>query len=413
MEKNNQKYPFKKMKKKLKLDKRPNLFEHFKEVKSPLKWITKTPRRRENPYFQRSFDELNWLVSQQHPGLEPDWSDRGTGHSNPEWRKIRRLINPYVASSPKGRLYELLKEMKYVPPPDWFRASSYRLKMSIINHAKDAGEEFYNRTIHLLAAMSDIQFAKQILRYSGDYYEGKITFSSMEKTAQEPGEDASVPDEPPMAGEGEEPAEELGRILEPATPPEEESEQFPEKPENYFKRVKPNVPETIKRMPEVDKMRFYMLEKKRAEALNNLDISTLKLIDSEIEKLVEKYAEPVPVPKPIVDTTNVAGSVKKGSKNDKFIQSLYKSLLRVGLRPIHIGVAKDGKETIEFVVQASFPYPNPYGEIQRVLIIPWNKEKNSSIGFIFDTVGNRYPFDNAGAKEIIDNLLLRNMELSM
>lgn len=251
--------------------------------------------------------------------------------------------------------------------------------------------------------------------------------ASLEKLAQEPDmadmpTDVEVSDaiEPVIPEPTTSPAaQELRRILEPSSDDFQQAltPAHKETPEDYFKSVKENIPEVAKKLTDYDKWLYYALEKKRVEAINKLDIATLRTIDGEIEKLIEKYSEPVPIPEPISQSTELAASIKHiGSMMDEAVENLYAYLAKVGLLTKDIRLGYTGEQTYEFILDvpvrlqitnSSFSVTGIQDTISTMtykpVIVKVSKE-GTVIPYMWTLDGKRYDLTSEGVKELLNTL---------
>ena len=241
----------------------------------------------------------------------------------------------------------------------------------------------------------------------------------------EGGEEMPAGDDFPAEGRDNDPTvKELRKILDPSETDLSKTNQGEgaTSPESFFKSVKPTLPNTIREMSSYDRALFTALEKKRVDAINNLDVATLRELDAEIEKMVEKYSNPIPAPEPMVDSSTVAASYHYASYMDdlsKAVQAVYKRFAELGIPVKDLRLGYQGDAVFEFIADipvrlrlqdASWTADSMYATahvettMTKPVIVRAQKIDGSVIPYVWTLDGKVYELNKDSVMELLSDL---------
>jgi len=382
----NMEFPYEKLIERLNLKKKRNV--PAKRVMDPIQWITKTPYSRSSEYVQRLLDHMNKQMPSTRPTLQPDWSDRGKGHTNPEWRIVRRLLNPFVASKKESNMdiINFIDKYKLYPkkeePPQTYAERVIKIA-STLN--KDIVDD-------LVTAISDIGVNK--------FY---FHISSISKESQEINEVAlsnlglggggGLGERGFGGGEaGDQATEQAGGNREEANFPQE---AFGLPKERFF-------------LDPLERVQLTTYEKELISAIERMDLPAFRNLTQLIDDFIRNRSKKPQYDNTIVDVSRINASYKVGNKYGSILDTVTFYLFKLGADLRYANILQEGNDIVYVMARVKFPFKNAYGSIEKVLIIPWKKEENTPVGIFYDSIGRTYEFSYKGVKDIMDDVYMKN-----
>lgn len=233
-------------------------------------------------------------------------------------------------------------------------------------------------------------------------------------------EDVDIPEVPPMEMPLESPEMGLRRELgipgeRPPMPPKPEKSPVAEEFEELI------VPPKIwKRLEPIDRMRFYVLEKQRKDAISRGDMAELKRIHEEEERIIEKYKKELMKADELTGfafATRLLEAHYKIQRNknpiaEKIFDKISEELMKIGavintasvlsVESDEWGIDVNNGEA-EFVLDISFP---EYLLSKRSIIVKGVLHNGEVIvhPYFYDFLGRKYSLDSAVLREYVKGM---------